>query len=195
MSRAIRKLEELPEKVQTKAIVQTINEVAARSKVEMSRQIRDRYNIKAADVNSLLDVSKANKNQASITAIVKAKKPSKRGLNLIRFGARFIQGRGQVKYVRAIVQGQWKMIPYRDGQGVTATINKGKRVFVPGAWIATQLAGTPVLFRDKNNRVRGFTTLDAAGMFIQPTPYNNTVNFAREQLIKSVQRSLDRFKK
>lgn len=198
MSGAIAKLRDLPQKIQDKAITQTINEVIARTQTEMKRQITGEYNIKAGDVAKSLRVSKANSKSAVIQATLSALAGSRNGVrNVILFGAKCVQGSGRVKYVRAKMKdGSWRMVKTREGQGVRVKIKKsGKSVFIEGAWIANNLAGTPVLFRDKNknNQVRGFTTIDVPQMFNAKRINQQVIAFAKEQLIRSTERTLRRF--
>jgi len=195
MSRAIEKLRTLPQKVQDRAIKDTINKVADRTNTAMKREITGEYTMKSGRVGEQLKVIKASNKGAVIQAILKATGSGK-GRNIGSFKFSVVKGSGPYKYVRAKMKdGSWKMLKVRAGAGVKYQIKKNGAVhFLPGAWLATN--GVAVLFRDQRQdyKVRGFTTIDVPEMFNAKRINQRVIEFAKQQLIIETERSLKRFK-
>lgn len=199
-SQALKKLEQLPQKIQDKAIQQTINQTARDARSSMKSNILEVYGLPSSKVNDQLKVKKASNTKTLVQAVLYPTfaNRSKR-LNVIHFGASFVQGRGKKRYIKVLSRTQgWKTIEVRDGQGVSARITKGgKRDFFPGAWIATANGGRAVFNRKTPDdyKASGVTTIDVPQMFNSKRIYSKTLEQIKVILIKDTEAALRRFSK
>lgn len=194
-SQALKKLEGLPEKVQQKAIIATINRVAAKARTEMKRQIGAEFNVKAGDINSQLSVSKANKSQNVVQAVLSSfgKRKGKTSRNVMLFDARQVEGKGRPKQVRVqFKDGSWRTIKVKEGGGVSVKIKRnGGRKLIPHAFIANK--GRTVFIRKEDGTIKGVETIDIPNMFNTRRIYANVLEKIRADLIAETDRSLKYF--
>ena len=111
------RLKSVVDDVQGKALPRALNKIAAQTKVQAARQIRDAgYGIKIGDIKAAIAINQARAN--SLVAVVKA---TGRPIGLIKYGAR------QTK------------------SGVTVAVKKGRKA-IPHAFIATMPNGHKGVF-------------------------------------------------
>ena len=194
-SQALKKLEGLPEKVQQKAIIATINRVAAKARTEMKRQIGAEFNVKAGDINAQLSVSKANKSQNVVQAILRSfgKRKGKTSRNVMLFDAKQVEGTGRPKQVRVqFKDGSWRTLRIKEGGGVSVKIKRnGGRKLIPHAFIANK--GRTVFIRKEDGTIKGVETIDIPNMFNTRRIYANVLEKIRTDLIAETDRSLKYF--
>jgi hypothetical protein len=191
MSRALIKLQSLPAKVQDKALAQTVNEVTTRARTEMKRQISSEWNIKQSDTDNQLRVTKASAKKTAIEATLYAVgsngSRNKRSRNVIFFDAKVVLG----TYMKRTKSGKWAMVTSKDGGGVSVKISKkAGRKLLPHAFIGNK--GRTVFERTPNG-IKPLSTIDVPQMFNARRVNKAVVDKIREELVKSAQRSLDRF--
>lgn len=112
-----RQLAQLRDDVGARALTSTVNKTVDQAKTEMSRQIRNEFNISAAKVRDALVVHGATYKNGIFAIEASLESPAKRGrsLNVINFGAR------------------------PAPMGVSVQIKKGgARAVIPGAFIGNQ---------------------------------------------------------
>lgn len=193
MSGAIAKLRDLPQKIQDKAITQTINEVATRGRAEMKRQIASEWNIKSGEADSQLRLSKATTKKELIQAVLSAVGSNgssrKRSRNVIFFDARPVLG----TYMRKSKNGTWSAVRAKDGGGVSVRISRRSgRKLLPKAFIGNK--GRTVFERTGEGRgIRPINTIDVPSMFNTRIVNKAVVDKIRQELITSTQRALRRF--
>ena len=194
-SQALRKLEQLPDKVQEKAVIATINRVAAKAKTEMKRQIGAEFNLKSTDINAQLRVSKANKSQTLVQAVLSSfgKRRGHTSRNVMMFDARQVVGTGRPKAVRVqFKDGSWRTLTIREGGGVSVNIKRnGGRKLIPHAFIANK--GRTVFIRNEDGTIKGVETIDIPNMFNTKRIYANVLEKIRTDLIAETDRSLKFF--
>lgn len=152
-----RQLDQLHKDVAAKATASALNKTVAQAKTAMSREIRAEFVLPAAQVNTLLSITRARaaSHQFNLQASLQAKRERRPGLNLIRFSAS------------------------PTPKGVSFKIKRnGPRKTWPGAFIANQ--GRTVFVRTGEPKrrmtkgvsagqmrepIRALTTLDVASMF------------------------------
>lgn len=121
-----------PKKVE-RAAASALKKVAQQARTEASSTIRERFNIKKADVDKKIEVKQVNRNSLTATLLITG-----RGISLTYFGAKERRGpkvisRKGIKILKRQPKGT---------QGVQVTIMKdGKVTTLPHAFIATMKSG------------------------------------------------------
>lgn len=130
-----------------KATSRALNRAASSGRTEASKQIRGKYNIASNKMNSAIKTnnSSANKLEASIRA---------KGdpLSLTNFGAKQETAQGITSFNRRGVASSRlnRRARTNANKGVTATIQKGKTINLPTAFIQIANGGITVFARGKN---------------------------------------------
>ena len=154
--------------IRDKAIARALNRTVEQGRTQMVRAITSEFAIKAGDVRPVIKIRQARGGFGGgmLTADVSAMKDAKRrGLNLIRFGARSAPGAGR-KVVRFRGSSGWAQRVVPVGGGVAVKIKRGGgRKTIAHAFIAN--AGRTVFIRTGKERlpIRGVTTIDVPQMF------------------------------
>lgn len=144
VDRALRRLSQLRDDVQNKAIVAALNKTGDKARVEMKRQIAAEYAIKVSDANAQLQVSRASGsgNKMWVTLSAFGRRRGHRSRNVMMFSAR------------------------QTSQGVVVQIKRnGGKKLIKGAFIGNQ--GRTVFIRtsDKRLPIKAVETIDVPQMF------------------------------
>lgn len=161
-------LDRLQRDIREKAIARALNRTAEQAKTGMIRAITSEFEIKSSDVRPMLKINVARGGFAGgrLTAELFALKDKKRrGLNVMRFGARTALGKAR-KVVKFRGERGWAQRIVPVGGGVSVKIKKGSgRKTIAHAFIANK--GRTVFIRTGDERlpIRGVTTIDIPQMF------------------------------
>lgn len=192
LSEVQKRLAAMPREVRDQVLAPAMNKAAARGKTEMSRRIREEFDIKANEVNPLLSVSRASAKSAKIVATIEAfpRRRGHRSRNVMLFKARQVAGK-RTKRVRVLVApGQWRLVDVPVGGGVTVSIKKGGgRKMIASAFIANK--GRTVFMRQGAQRlpIRGVETIDVPQMFNARRVNKAVVRLIQEVLPVEVDRA------
>lgn len=195
-------LSRLQADIRDKAIARALNRTVEQGRTQMVRAITSEFAIKAGDVRPVIKIRQARGGFGGgmLTADVYAMKDAKRrGLNLIRFGARSAPGAGR-KLVRFRGSSGWAQRVVPVGGGVAVKIKRGGgRKTIAHAFIAN--AGRTVFIRTGKERlpIRGVTTIDVPQMFNTRRINRAVVQVIRDKfpeiLAREVRFYVDRFGK
>lgn len=121
-----------PKKVE-RAAANALKKVAQQARTEASSSIRERFNIKKADVDEKIEVKQLNRSEMTATLLITG-----RGISLTYFGAKERRG------ARVISRKGIKVLKRqpKGAQGVQVKILKnGKVTSLPNAFMATMKSG------------------------------------------------------
>ena len=192
ISGAIRKLQELPAKLQDKAISAALNKTASSARTDMKRQISAEFDIKSSTVLDALTITKASPKATLIQAILSAKGKRNRGINADNpdFGVRVILG----SYLKRTRAGNWKQVTSKDGGGVSFKISKRGRKTVKSAFIHPKSSQHSVWQRiGQSGNIRPLVTIATPGMFKTRRIYDRVLENTRQQFILETDRQIKRF--
>jgi len=158
----------------TKLVKQSLNsslrKVTNQSKTEGSKAIREKFNIKARDVNRKLKIYHFHRTDSPRSEIA----ITSRSIGLLNFGATAVRGRSKITKRKGELQ---RTTLKRAGkrQGVSATIVKGQRVNLPNAFIARGQRGrsdldasnAQVFERSGSKGIRAVRVISPTSMFAQ----------------------------
>lgn len=171
-----KRLGQLRDDLQEKAIARSLNRIVDRSRTEMGREIAAEFNITKREVNDNLTVSKASPKPGRLFLTATLASPSRkkgRGFNLIRFvsGRRVVGGKGAP---------QLKLKIKRSG-GLKS---------VRWAFIGNQ--GRTVFIRQGNKRlpIKALTTIDVPQMFNTKRINAKVLDMIRRELPIELERNI-----
>ena len=148
-----------------KAAAGALNKMAAQSKTESSRLVRERYNVKKSDLDPAFTIRRAT--SSSLQSVVKAKG---RRISLIHFGAR-----GTIP-------------PRRGTVGVTVEVIRGRRLAVAGSFLVAMKSSRArgIFVRKGQPRfpIQKLTGPSIPQMFYATKVYGNLVRFVDTHLPK-----------
>jgi hypothetical protein len=186
-------LKGLGDAVQGTAIREAVNKAAAKGNTEMKRRISREFNLPSRDVGSQLDVTKARKGAGAITATILAlpKRRGKRALNVIEFLERKVT---LAEARRRLKSGTRNVLRFE--------IRRGRKVTIPGSFIATANRGTFVAQRVGKSRlpIKSVQTIDVPQMFNTQRIKREVVRKLEAELLpqeidRAIQYALRRFAK
>lgn len=176
-----RQLERLHKDIAGKATTSAVNKTIEQARTDMSREIRQEFNITAEQVRQQLRIKRAfyKGGQLTIEAALIGGRPKGRALNLIRFvekSATLAQGR---KRAKAGTQNQVFVQIKRKG---------GKKPLGPKAFIGNK--GRTVFERigDKRTPIKPLRTIDVAQMFNTKSINTSVLRKVREKFPAIFQR-------
>ncbi len=163
----VRGLRRLHADVKDKVIGAALNRTADKARTEMTRRIAEEFSISQKDLRPRLQVSRASHRLNRLVAVLQAfpSRSGKRSMNVIRFGAKQVHGRGR-KRVRFLTPQGWRTRTVPVGGGVSVKIRRNApRQLIKGAFIANQ--GRTVFIREGGSRlpIKGVQTIDHQQMF------------------------------
>jgi len=118
-------------KIVKRALRSSLRKAASQAKTEGSKAVREKFNIKARDLNKKLKLYHFHRTDSPRSEITIISRP----IGLLNFGATAVRGRSKVTRSK----GELKRTTLKragKNQGVTARIVKGQRVALPNAFIA-----------------------------------------------------------
>jgi hypothetical protein len=162
-----RRLEAMREEVGGRALASALNKVMAQGRTAMVKAITDEYAIKARDVRPQLSIQRARAAGGALVAVLEAfgKRRGHRSRNVMIFGAKQVQGRGQ-KRVRFKTDRGWITRTVLVGGGVSVKIKRSEgRKLIAGAFIGNQ--GRTVFIRVPGSarKIMPVETIDIPQMF------------------------------
>jgi hypothetical protein len=177
-----------------------LNRAASSGRTESSKQIRQKYSIGAAKINN--EIKTNNSNYRNLEASIRAKGSP---LSLSNFGAKQEQARGTTSFNRSGRASSRLNRRARTNavRGVTATIQKGKTINLPTAFIQVANGGITVFARGRNlGGGQGFefakprlpigkiTTLSVPMMFandgVMPSIQSKTVDVLNDRITHEI---------
>lgn len=183
-----------------KATSRALNRAASSGRTESSKQIRQKYTIGAAKINN--EIKTNNSNYRNLEASIRAKGSP---LSLSNFGAKQEQARGTTSFNRSGRASSRLNRRARTNavRGVTATIQKGKTINLPTAFIQVANGGITVFARGRNlGGGQGFefakprlpigkiTTLSVPMMFandsVMPSIQSKTVDVLNDRITREI---------
>jgi hypothetical protein len=183
----------LSDAVKGTAIREAVNKAAAKGNTEMKRRISREFNLKVGEVGNQLDVVKAGKKFAAITATILAlpKTRGRRARNVIEFLERKVT---LAEARRRLKSGTRNVLRFE--------IRRGRKVTIPGAFITTANRGTFVAQRVGKARlpIQSVQTIDVPQMFNTQRINREVVRkleqeFLPQEVDRAIQYALKRYAK
>jgi hypothetical protein len=188
-----RMLKGLSDAIKGTAIREAVNKAAAKGNTEMKRRISREFNIKAGEVGGQLDLIKAGKQFAAVTATILAlpKRKGRRARNVIEFIERKVT---LAEARRRLKSGTRNLLRYE--------IRRGRKVTIPGSFIVTANRGTFVAQRQGKTRfpIQSVQTIDVPQMFNTQRINREVVRrledeFLPQEIDRAIQYALKRYGK
>lgn len=152
-----RQLDRLQEDVALKATSSALNKVVAQAKTEMSKDIREEFNITAAKVNDALKINRASASGGQIRFQASLESPRKRGrsFNLINFLEKSV----------TLAQARKRSKAGTLNQLFVQIKKTGGKVPLGSAFIGNK--GRTIFVREGKSRlpIKALQTIDVASMF------------------------------
>jgi hypothetical protein len=151
-------LKGLASSVKEQVMREAVNKAAAKGNTEMKRRISREFNLKVGEAGNQLDVIKARKGFAAVTATILAlpKRKGRRSRNVIEFLERKVT---LAEARRRMKSGTLSVMRYE--------IRRGRKVTIPGSFVVTANRGTFVAQRVGKARlpIKSVQTIDVPQMF------------------------------
>ena len=180
-------------KIVDQSIKSSVNKLRKRVKTAASKQIRDKFKIKAAVLSKKIETRLFSD---GATAEISIKSSS---IGLLNFGASAIRGRSKIGGSKGVLKRTTLKRRGRN-QGVTASIVKGSRFTLPNAFIAKgkrgrgelDISNAQVFIRMRNGGLRSVRVISPSSMFAQEVVMRRLRQVVDEDFPKLLAHELDR---